>query len=147
MQNEDLILIPAEIDFTTFYNKCFSGVPDPNKNIKRGQPFVAYLDEKRNACEVSITYLIKRGKFGKEDRVVFTVGFAKDDSGLYKGRISSVNVALLKLERNNLETKWKGNLEEAGKREETKDVVEAFLSDIKKIRQNLQERYCISTKI
>ncbi|MEM5879349.1 MAG: hypothetical protein QXU74_02545 [Candidatus Aenigmatarchaeota archaeon] len=139
MLNEDLILIPAEINFTDLYNRCFRGVPDPKKNVKRGQPHIAYLDEKGNSCEISFTYM------KKATRVVFTIGFAREDN-LYKGRISDTDVALLKVEKNNLENKWKGDLEKAKNNQEIKDVVESFLSDINKIREELHQLYSPSTK-
>ncbi|MEM5869762.1 MAG: hypothetical protein QXR09_01195 [Candidatus Aenigmatarchaeota archaeon] len=140
MSNEDLIVIPIEINFPDFYNKYFSSVPDPKKNVKRGQPYIAYRDEERNSCEISFTYIIK-----KEMRVIFTLQFEKEDNS-YKGRISQTDVALLKVERNSLENKWRGSLEKAKNNQETKDAVESFLHDINKIREELQRQYSPSTK-
>jgi cytochrome c biogenesis factor len=86
---------------------------ETGKNIKTGGALVTFPDKERNLCELSATYMVKLGRFSKEQRVVVTLTFKKDSNGVYSANIEDSVFHVVQEEKGGLKEVWSGRLKEA----------------------------------
>jgi hypothetical protein len=86
---------------------------ETGKNIKTGGVLVTFPDKERNLCELSATYMVKLGRFSKEQRVVVTLTFKKDSNGVYSANIEDSVFHVVQEEKGGLKEVWSGRLKEA----------------------------------
>jgi len=94
------------------------------KNVKPGGALVTFPDKDRNVCELSATYIVKPGRFAKEQRIIVVMTFQKDENGEY---ISDLEESVFHVVQNNngdLRETWKGKIKDAESLDNLKDIAE-----------------------
>jgi len=86
---------------------------ETSKNIKTGGALVTFPDKEQNLCELSATYIVKPGRFSKEQRVVVTLVFKKSDDGVYTANVEDSVFHVIQEEKGGLKEVWSGRLREA----------------------------------
>ncbi|MEM2087488.1 MAG: hypothetical protein QXF52_02285 [Thermoproteota archaeon] len=86
---------------------------DTGKNIKAGGALVTFPDKERNICELSATYIVRTGRFSKEQRVLVVLPFKKDSDGTYAANIEESVFHVVQDDKGSLKEVWKGQLKEA----------------------------------
>ncbi len=95
-----------------YYEEALKNV-ETSKNVKTGGALVTFPDKERKVCELSATYLVKLGRFSKEQRVVVTLTFNRDASGVYVAKIDDSVFHVVQEEKGGLKEVWSGRLAEA----------------------------------
>lgn len=101
---------------------------ETGKNIKAGGALVTFPDKERNICELSATYIVKTGRFSKEQRVLVVLPFKKDSNGTYTANIEESVFHVVQEDKGSLKEVWKGQLKEA--REKLGDVAQIHINVI-----------------
>lgn len=86
---------------------------ETGKNVKTGGALVTFPDKERKVCELSATYMVKLGRFSKEQRVVVTLTFNKDSNGVYVANVEDSLFHVVQEEKGGLKEVWSGRLREA----------------------------------
>jgi hypothetical protein len=86
---------------------------DTGKNVKAGGALITFPDKERNICELSATYIVKTGRFSKEQRVLVVLPLKKDSDGTYTGNIEESMFHVVQDDKGSLKEVWKGQLNEA----------------------------------
>lgn len=101
------------------------------KNIKTGGALVTFPDKERNLCELSATYIVKLGRFSKEQRVVVTLAFKKGGDGVYAANVEDSVFHVVQEEKGGLKEVWSGRLREA--MDKLGDVAKLHLDVVSKL--------------
>lgn len=107
---------------------------ETGKNIKIGGALVTFPDKERNLCELSATYMLKSGRFSKDQRVVVTLSFKRDSDGVYVANVEDSMFQLVQDEKGGLKEVWNGRLKEA--MDKLGDVARLHLDAVSKISSN-----------
>ncbi|MEM2941483.1 MAG: hypothetical protein QW304_08045 [Thermoproteota archaeon] len=107
---------------------------ETGKNIKIGGALVTFPDKERNLCELSATYMLKSGRFSKDQRVVVTLPFKRDSDGVYVANVDDSMFQLVQDEKGGLKEVWNGRLKEA--MDKLGDVARLHLDAVSKISSN-----------
>jgi len=94
------------------YEEALKNV-ETGKNVKTGGALVTFPDKERKVCELSATYMVKLGRFSKEQRVVVTLTFHKDSNGVYVANMDDSVFHVVQEEKGGLKEVWSGRLREA----------------------------------
>ncbi|MGQ9478958.1 MAG: hypothetical protein ACUVQ0_02915 [Thermoproteota archaeon] len=94
------------------YEDILSSI-DNNKKVKAGGAQVLFPDRDKNICELSATYIIKTGRFSKEQRVVVVMTFRRESDGAYVSKLEESVFHLVENRNRGLEEIWSGKLDEA----------------------------------
>lgn len=95
-----------------YYEEALKTV-ETGKNVKTGGALVTFPDKERKVCELSATYIVKLGRFSKEQRVVVTLTFNKNANGVYVAKIDDSVFHVVQEEKGGLKEVWSGRLREA----------------------------------
>lgn len=104
------------------------------KNFKAGGVLVTFPDKERNLCELSTTYLVKLGRFSKEQRVVVTLAFKRDSGEAYVANVEDSVFQLVQEEKGGLKEVWSGGLKEAMDR--FGDIARLHIDAVSKLSSN-----------
>ncbi|MEM2344784.1 MAG: hypothetical protein QXI73_05670 [Thermoproteota archaeon] len=96
---------------------------ETSKNIKPGGALITFPDKDRNICELSATYIVKPGRFAKEQRVVVVMTFHKDENGDYVSNIEESIFHIVQEDNGDLRETWKGKLKDAESVDKLKEIV------------------------
>lgn len=94
------------------YEKILRSV-DMGKNIRAGGALVTFQDKEQNFCELSATYMVKPGRFSKEQRVVVSLPLTRGSGGIYIGNVEESMFHVVQEEKGGLKEVWSGKLREA----------------------------------
>ncbi|MEM3712192.1 MAG: hypothetical protein QXR97_01440 [Thermoproteota archaeon] len=94
-----------------------------SKNIKPGGVLVTFPDKDRNICELSATYIVKPGRFAKEQRVVVVMMFHKDENGDYIANVEESIFHIVQNDNGDLRETWKGKLKDAESVDKLKEII------------------------
>lgn len=86
---------------------------DMGKNIRAGGALVTFQDKEQNFCELSATYMVKPGRFSKEQRVVVSLPLTRGSDGIYIGNVEESMFHVVQEEKGGLKEVWSGKLREA----------------------------------
>ncbi|MGQ9596633.1 MAG: hypothetical protein ACUVQY_01200 [Thermoproteota archaeon] len=86
---------------------------DMGKNIRAGGALVTFQDKEQNFCELSATYMVKPGRFSKEQRVVVSLPLTRGSDGIYIGNVEESIFHVVQEEKGGLKEVWSGKLREA----------------------------------
>lgn len=83
------------------------------KNVRTGGALITFPDKEHNLCELSATYIVKPGRFSKEQRVVVTLTLKRDANGIYVANVEDSVFHIVQEEKGGLKEVWSGRLKEA----------------------------------
>jgi len=107
---------------------------ETGKNIKVGGALVTFPDKERNICELSATYMLKLGRFSKDQRVIVTLSFKRDNDGVYVANVEDSMFQLVQDEKGGLKEVWNGRLKEA--MDKLGDIAKLHLNAVSKLSNN-----------
>lgn len=107
---------------------------ETGKNIKVGGALVTFPDKERNICELSATYMLKPGRFSKDQRVIVTLSFKRDNDGVYVANVEDSMFQLVQDEKGGLKEVWNGKLKEA--MDKLGDIAKLHLNAVSKLSNN-----------
>jgi hypothetical protein len=84
-----------------------------SKDVKAGGALLTFPDKERNLCELSATFIVKKGRFSKEQRVVVVLPFKKDSDGVYVADVEESVFHVVEDDKGSLKEVWSGRLSEA----------------------------------
>ncbi len=84
-----------------------------DKDVKAGGALLTFPDKERNLCELSATFIVKKGRFSKEQRVVVVLPFKKDSDGVYVANVEESVFHVVEDDKGSLKEVWSGRLSEA----------------------------------
>jgi len=108
---------------------------ETGKNVKAGGALITFPDKERKVCELSATYIVKLGRFSKEQRVVVTLTFNKNIDGAYVANVEDSVFHLVQEEKGGLKEVWSGKLKEA--MDKLGDVARVHIN----VMSNLYKKY------
>lgn len=100
---------------------------ETSKNIKPGGALVTFPDKDRNVCELSATYIVKPGRFAKEQRIIVVMTFYKEDNGNYVSTIEESVFHIVQDDNGDLRETWRGKLKEAESVEKLKEIAKIHI--------------------
>lgn len=83
------------------------------KDIKAGGALLTFPDKERNLCELSATFILKKGRFSKEQRVVVVLPFKRDSDGVYVADADESVFHVVEDDKGSLKEVWSGRLRDA----------------------------------
>ncbi|MEM1557581.1 MAG: hypothetical protein QXR44_04485 [Thermoproteota archaeon] len=84
-----------------------------DKDVKAGGALLTFPDKERNLCELSATFIVKKGRFSKEQRVIVVLPFKKDNDGVYVADVDDSVFHVVEDDKGSLKEVWNGRLKEA----------------------------------
>lgn len=84
-----------------------------DKDVKAGGALLTFPDKERNLCELSATFIVKKGRFSKEQRVIVVLPFRKDSDGVYVADVDDSVFHVVEDDKGSLKEVWNGRLKEA----------------------------------
>jgi hypothetical protein len=101
------------------------------KYVKAGGALLTFPDKEQRFAELSATFIVKKGRFAKEQRVVVVLPFKRDEDGGYIADVEESVFHVVEDDKGNLKEVWSGRLKEAKSRLE--DITNIYINIISEI--------------